>query len=148
MRRSDCHDNIKLVKNGFETALRTVEAMISLVEKKPEYLRIYDLDLIDMRALVEELHSVYFVRMFASFESSLRHYWRSKVRETKRPTRQLVEYIAARHGIPEETLEDVQEIRNFRNYLIHEEHQAGRQFSIDESSKLLNKYFSRLPLEW
>jgi hypothetical protein len=148
MRRSDCHDNIKVVKSSFETALRTVEAMISLVEKKPEYLRIYDLDLIDMRILAEELHTVYFVRMFASFESSLRHYWRSSVRESKPSTRQLLSSIAARRGVPEETLEDVQEIRNFRNYLIHEEHQAGRRFSIDESSELLNKYLSRLPLEW
>ena len=40
MRCSDCHDRIKLVNRSYETAFRTVEAMISLVVEKPEYLRL------------------------------------------------------------------------------------------------------------
>jgi hypothetical protein len=148
MRCSDCHDRIKLVQRNYETALRIMTAMISLVEEKPEYLRIYHLDLIEMRALAEELHDAYFVRMFAAFESSLRHYWRASVRDSKPPTEQLFSNIAARRRIPRGTLDNVQEIRHFRNYLIHDEHNAVRRLAIDESSQHLNRYLARLPLEW
>jgi hypothetical protein len=148
MRRLDCHDSIKQVEFSYETALQTVTAMISLVEKQPAYLRIYHLDLNHMRTLAQELHDLYFVRMFACFESSLRHYWRISVRDTKPSTGQLLSLIAGRRSVPQDTLDGVQEIRNFRNYLIHEEHEVGRRLSIDESSKLLNEYLARLPLKW
>ena len=148
MRCSDCHDRIKLVHSNYETALRIVTAMIRLVEEKPQYLRIYHLDLLDMRALAKELHDAYFVRMFAAFESGLRHYWCASGRHSKPPTGQLLSSIAARRRIPREALDDVQEIRHFRNYLVHEEHDVVRRFTIAESSQLLNRYLARLPLEW
>jgi hypothetical protein len=128
--------------------LRTVTAMIAIVEQRPDYLRIHRLEMADLRALKKELHDLCFVQMFASFESSLRNYWRTRVRATKPPTRQLLLSIAEKRGIEEETVEDVQAIRDLRNCLIHEERTIERQFSIDEASRLLSKYLARLPLEW
>ena len=77
MRRLDCHNRIKQVKSDYETALRIMQVFIELAIQEPEHLHNNNLDLHEMRALASGLHDVYFVRMFASFESSLRHYWRA-----------------------------------------------------------------------
>jgi hypothetical protein len=107
-----------------------------------------DLSLTELRSLAQELHDVYFVRMFACFESSLRHFWRTTIKNSKPLTRQLLSSIAGRLGVPQDTLDTVQEIRDFRNYLIHEEHEVKRRFTIVEASGHLNTYLARLPLEW
>jgi hypothetical protein len=148
VRRIDCHERLKQVKRSYEAALRTVQVLISVVREQPDYLYNRSLDLSEMRGLAEELHDVYFVRMFSSFESCIRHFWRAVVRDTKPVTQQLVASVAARRGVPEDTQDAVQEIREFRNFLIHEEHEAKKRFTIDEASKHLNTYLARLPLEW
>jgi hypothetical protein len=148
MRRLDCHDFIKQLTSNYRTALRTVTTLIRLAEERPEYLRNYNLDLIEMRAVAAQLHDLYFSRIFAHFESCLRHYWRADVRDTKPMTEQLISSIAARRGVPQDTLDIVQEIRDFRNFLIHEEHEPRMRYTIDESIKHLNTYIFRLPIEW
>jgi hypothetical protein len=147
MRRLDCHNAIKQVKSRFQTALQTVSVLIGMVIEQPEFLYIYNLDLAEMRALAAELHDIYFTRMFACFESSLRHFWRTTIRDTKPRTEHLISSIAARLGVPQDTLDAVQEIRTFRNYLIHEEHEVQKRYTIDEASGPLNTYLARLPLE-
>lgn len=148
MRRMDCHDRIKEVTRGHEAAVQTVQLLILLVTAQPALLFRGDLDLPELRVLVPQLHDIYFVRMFASFESSLRHYWRTGIRDSKPLTVQLIASIAARRGVPDDTRDTVQEIREFRNCLIHEEHEARRRFSMLEASGHLNTFLARLPLEW
>jgi hypothetical protein len=86
--------------------------------------------------------------MFALFESSPRHYWRTNIRDSKPLTQQLISSIAGRLGVPQDTLDKVQEIRKFRNYLLHEEFEVTSSFTIEEASGHLNTYLARLPLEW
>jgi hypothetical protein len=148
MRRLDCHDRIKQVMRSYQNALRAVEVLIRLAVQQPRYLRDENLDLSELRALPKELHDVYFARMFAYFESDLRHYWRTTVRDTKPLTEHLLSAIAARRGVPQDTLDAVQRIREFRNYLIHEGHEPRRMIAIDEASGDLNAYLARLPLVW
>ena len=153
MRRQDCFDRMNAVKGNYQLALRTVNSLIRLAADNARNLRTYDLSLPQMRNLIVELHEVYFVRMFACFESSVRDYWRTSVRHTKPLTEQLISLIAARRGIPQSTLDAVQEIREVRNHLIHEE-QDGKKGSImdearmNEANKFLNAYLARLPLQW
>lgn len=148
MHRLDCHDRIKRVKGRLEAALQTVQALRDLGAQQPQYLYRYHLDLAVIRALDTELRDVYFVRMFACFESSLRHYWQAEVRDTSPPTEVLLSSIAVRCGVPQSILDAVQEIRDFRNHLIHEEHQITRRFTMDDAMRQLNTYLARLPLKW
>jgi hypothetical protein len=148
MRRLNCHNAIKQVKSSYDTALQIVALLIEIVKEEPEYLYKYNLPLGAVRGFAKELHDVYFVRMFACFESSLRHYWQTCIRKTKPLTRHLIISIAGRLGVPKDILDAVHEIRDFRNYLIHEEHEVGRRFTIAEASKHLNAFLARLPREW
>jgi hypothetical protein len=146
MRRLDCHNRIKQVQRSYHTALQTVD----YAALQPQYLHAHDFTLAEMRALAEELHDVYFVHMFACFESILRHYWRREVRDTRPITEQLIRSIAARRGVPEDALAAVDEIRVSRNHLVHEEQDDNHatRTPINDASRHLNTYIARLPLEW
>ena len=151
MRRQDCFDKLKDVKGCYEAAIRTLREFIRIAQQEPSYLHENDLNLTELRLLLLELRGIYFTRLFASFESSLRHFWRTTIRETKPLTEQLINALAGRLGVRQDTLDSVHEIRAFRNHLIHEENEDRQQFvitTIDEASKHLNTFFSRLPLEW
>jgi hypothetical protein len=56
--------------------------------------------------------------------------------------------IAARRAVPQDTLENVQRVREFRNHLIHGEQDFRRSFTIDEAIGHFNTYLARLPLKW
>jgi hypothetical protein len=148
MRRIDCNDRIKAVKSSYEATLQTVQVLIGLVTEQPGLIYTHDLDVRAMQNLKQTLHDIYFVQMFASFESSLRDYWRNNVKDSKPLTMQLIASVAARRGVADDTRDIVQEIREFRNLLIHEEHEVKKRFTIDEASAYLNTYLARLPLEW
>ena len=77
MRRIDCHDNIKRVKSLFEAALAMIDELIRIARNEPEVLNRLDVDLSDMISVRYQLHDIYFARLFACFETSLRHYWQS-----------------------------------------------------------------------
>jgi hypothetical protein len=148
MRREHCHRRINQVVLSYRTVLQTVEVLIQLAKSDPKYLHVNKLELSALQALTGELHDVYFVRVFACFESDLRHYWRTSVRDTKPPTEQLLSSIAARCGIPQNKINAVHDVRVFRNFLIHEEHEIRERLTIDDALKALNGYLAWLPLEW
>ncbi len=148
MRRKRCFDRIDQVVSHYQTAVQAVRLLIRLAEDQPKYLRDNNLDLNELRALLEEFHEVYFARMFACFEADLRHFWRTTVRDTKPLTEQLLSSIAGRRTVPQDVLAAVHEIREFRNYLLHEEHEARRPITIDEGSRRMNAFLAWLPLEW
>src|SRR5262249_55436618 len=142
MRRKECFDRVEQVVRHYQTAVQTVTVLIRLAEDQPDYLRKYKLDLREMRALPQELDVVYFARMFALFESDLRHFWRTTVRDTKPLTEHLLSAIAARRQIPQDPLDHVQSIREFRNHLIHGDQEFTRSFTIGEASGYLNAYLA------
>jgi hypothetical protein len=148
MRRKECHNRIEQVRSHYETALRVANTLIRLAEDQPKSLHGYNLTIGEMRPLLDEFHDMYFTRMFAWFESDLRHYWRTTVRDTRSSTEQLLSGIAARRAIPRTLLADVHEFREFRNYLIHEEHEARSPITIDVARHRMNAFLAWLPLEW
>jgi hypothetical protein len=160
MRLTECFDRIKRAKEDYRTASRAIQALTTLAAQQPDVLHGQGLDPAGIRALdLDHLHSVYFIWMFACFESSLRHFRQAESksksrtkpkskRKSKTKAVDLIIAIGTRRAIPQDTLDTVQEIREFRNDLIHEQHGDVRPFTIDEASRHLNIYLSRLPLEW
>jgi hypothetical protein len=149
MRRLDCHDQLKQVSRHYSTSIRAMKTLVDLCQENPDHLRRGKLDLIELREVATQLHEVYFVRLFASFESILRNYWKMGLKRNTRPvTEHLVGSIATRRQVPQDALDLIQEIRDFRNSLVHDEHQVHRPFTIEEASGHLNSFLARLPNEW
>ncbi len=149
MRRLDGHDQLKQVSRSYSTASRAIQLLNELCRENPNHLRRGNIDLIQLLEVSTQLHEVYFVRLFANFESILRDYWKEGLKRKSRPvTEQLVKSVAARRQIPQDILDLIQQIRNFRNSLVHDEHQAHRPFTIEEASRQLNTFLARLPDQW
>lgn len=148
MLRTRCFRRIAGVLDNYRTVLKTVDVLVQLAQNDPRYLKANALELSTLRALPRERHDVYFARMFACFESDLRHYWRTMGRKASPPTEHLLSSIAARRGLPQDTLDAVQRVRAYRNHLIHEQHEVPLPVTIDEALGCLNAYLARLPLEW
>jgi hypothetical protein len=148
MLRKDCYRSMVQVSLSHRTALQAVALLIRLARDEPRYLRRSSLNLGSLQDLLDELHDVYFIRIFACFESALRHFWRATVRDTRPPTEQLLSLIAARRSIPQATLDAVHEARQYRNFLIHEEHEIRERMPIEDATAAMNAYLARSPLEW
>lgn len=95
----------------------------------------------------ENLEGTYLIRLFAAFESGLRSYWESR-RPTKPPVRDLVNSVAGEHGVPDELRDQIHEIREYRNTLVHEAEQEAEPVALSAARGRLCTYFARLPDEW
>ncbi len=148
MKRNDCYDRVKQAAENYNAAVHAIEVLIEIVVEQPILLSSRDLDLAKMRFLVDNLHDVYFVQMFAVFESIVRHFWTTTVRDSRPLTKVLLTSVASRRRIPQDMLDAVQSIREFRNQLVHEEHNVREQFAIESAFAHLNRYLAWLPLQW
>ncbi len=149
MRGVDCHDRLKTIRNNYSTALATVQTVIEFAGQHIDLMQNKNLDLKALKAVESQLHEIYFARFFAGFENILRHYWKSGLgKDTSPMTSVLISSIGARRHIPQGTIDVVQAIRDYRNSLVHDEHQVLRAFTIEEASPHLHVFISRLPLVW
>jgi hypothetical protein len=101
----------------------------------------------------DNIEATYIVRMYAEFEAGLRDYWKTHIRRDTHP--QMVQLV--RHAIPnqmfsQDTIDDADEVRMYRNYLVHDlEDDAPeglRTFTVAEAKRGLCAYFGRLDARW
>lgn len=148
MLRSACYDRVKAVRTACHTALETINVFKQLATNQPDLLYENDLTLPDINDVLRQMHDAYFVRMFGCFESVLRQYWQAEVKKSKPQMQLLCNSIANRLGIPQDTLDLVHEVRDFRNFVVHEEHEIIVRHTIDTAFGHLNAYLSRFPVQW
>ena len=72
-------------------------------------------------AFKTNLESTYVVRLYAEFEAGLRDYWANHLNRTTHPPMvQLLQFLADQR-ISQDRLEDADAVREYRNYLVHDE---------------------------
>jgi hypothetical protein len=101
----------------------------------------------DVHAMSENLEGTYLIRLFAAFESGLRSYW-ATIRKTKPAVRHLIDTIATVRGVPDDLKDEVHEVREYRNRLVHESDDEAVPVAIDVARSRLCTYFARLPDKW
>jgi len=131
MRLHDCHKRLKEVVRSYGTALKTINAYVAIVRHEPKRLVELDMKFADVAGLPLEIRDLYFVQLFATFESIVRNYWHANVRRSSPATLQLLASNATRRGIPKDVLDAVQAIRESRNLLIHENHNLQKRFPLE-----------------
>jgi hypothetical protein len=145
-RRTDWLDRIKEVWREFLTARKAVDDFVAA-------LKLGDAELPpntkerDVNAMSENLEGTYLIRLFAAFESGLRSYW-ATFKDTTPPSKDLIDSIAGRRGVPDDTREDVHAVREYRNSLVHENEVETSPVEIGESRSRLCTFFARLPDQW
>lgn len=69
-------------------------------------------------------------------------------RPTEPRMRDLLDAIAARCYIPDDWLDHVHEVREYRNALIHEGEEKRTRITLATARRYLCRFFSRLPADW
>ena len=89
------------------------------------------------------------IRLCAEFESGLRDAWQNAFgRNTQPPLRDLLAAVAARRLVPQDAVDRVDAVREYRNALVHEGTVDATATSIADVRRHLCRFFSRLPSHW
>ncbi len=145
-RRDEWLERIKAVVREFLVARRAADLFATAAERDPSELPT-GTKLRDAQAASANLEGTYLLRLFAAFESGLRSYW-ATIRTTKPPVRDLLDSIAGDRKVPDELRDEVHEVREYRNALVHETDEEVEPVSLAEVRRRLCTFFARLPDNW
>ena len=103
----------------------------------------------DARNLRSHLEGTYVIRLCAEFEAGLRDAWQTAFgRPTQPPLRDLLAAVAARRLVPQDALDRADEVREYRNALVHEGASDVGPIPITDVRRHLCRFFSRWPSRW
>ena len=146
---SDRIERIRDVEKEYQVAIIAQGVLDAELEKNPSTLRRKGLARSDFDNFTNNLGTTYLIRIFAEFESGLRQYWRSISKKKTRPqVSDLIKSISSRRRIDYQEIEDVENVQNYRNKLIHDEQKGAQPVSIKEARQSLCTFFRRLPEDW
>jgi hypothetical protein len=94
-----------------------------------------------------QLEPTYLVRLFAEFESGLRSYWHT-ISIRKPRTEHLCNSVGSRCRVENELLHGVHAVREYRNYIVHENFLPKQPITMSQARSWLCQYFARLPVSW
>lgn len=103
-------------------------------------------------AFEANLESTYIVRLYAEFEAGLRDYWENHLKRTTHPPMVQLLTSLADQRFSSDRVEDADAVREFRNFLVHDESGEAppemRTFSVAEAKTHLCYFFGRLDPDW
>ena len=95
----------------------------------------------------DNLQVNYILRLFSEFEAAVRDYWVSQVRNTRPNMSTLLDRVADRLDMTALVRVAAQDIRNFRNDIVHQNPRA-LTFDYSDCAKFLGNYLGFLPHTW
>jgi hypothetical protein len=106
-----------------------------------------------LAAAVDELEGTYLIRLWAVFEAAWTSFWRYR---TNRPDGRIraFDLIQWAQGVQEGRPVDaaitplVHQVREYRNFLVHDRDNPAPRVPIREARTRLNKHLAKLPFEW
>lgn len=145
--RDEWLSRIKAVERQHSATRFATDRLLQAIRGDPTILR-HTLEPGHIREAADHLEATYVIRLFAEFESGLRHFWQA-ARPHRRRTRteHLLDGIAAALGIPHELLANAHAVREYRNHLVHEQEDVA-PLPIATARGYLCRFFSRLPPGW
>jgi hypothetical protein len=114
-------DQIRAIEREYQVALTVVGELDERFGGDPSALADERLSYRDYQNFRANLESTYLIRLFAEFEAGLREAWEFKYRRPTHPkVFDLIESLAALCQIPQDWRDRTQEVRAYRNMLVHE----------------------------
>jgi hypothetical protein len=146
-------NRIKEVAEEYRAGKTAADLLQAELKKNPSYGDTHGWASRAGRDFRDNLEGTYIVRLYAEFEATLRDYWLNGLgRDTEPPMVQLVNDAIPNQHFPSDYVEGADEVRRFRNYLVHD---SGDEMpadvvllSLPEVERRLKQYLSRLKADW
>jgi hypothetical protein len=146
--RREWHERIKAVEREFLVARAAVGLYQDAVTKGTAHLPPDVRGRADLVSTLARLEGTYLIRLYAAFEAALRSYWET-VRDTKAiKARDLIDGIRAMCKVPDDVHTNVDEVRAFRNALVHESGAELDPIPFPAARGRLQHFLSWLPERW
>jgi hypothetical protein len=146
-KRDDWLTQIKAVEREYGTTWFATDRLREEARRDPTVLR-RKLAPRDLSEASGNLEATYLIRLFAVFESGLRHFWQAQKPNRRPRTQHLLDGVASVRGIPNDLLVNAHTVRKYRNNLVHEQDEDAAAVAIATARSHLCHFFSRLPPEW
>jgi len=102
----------------------------------------------DLQRCLDHVELTYIMRLFAAFEAVLRDYWLNGVGRTTEPDLvQLLSSLHARQKMDDGTLNAANDVRRWRNKVIHRDLRA-LQYDFAGCASTFGRFVSWLPVQW
>jgi hypothetical protein len=141
---------IQKVESEHSYARLAIQLLEDEVHHKSEFANRHALNLGPLQNLQQNLSHTYVVRLYAEFESGLRAYWRDWLNRSDRnqPMADLLWSITTSHLIPTDVYRCADQVRVFRNSLVHEGAVPTVTFSLPECRHHLCNFLGFLSPRW
>jgi hypothetical protein len=142
-------ERLRAAEREYLVAVIALRSFGERLQADPSLLAAHRLRLRDYRQLCDHLAGTYVIRLFAEFETGLREVWSQAYGRTTHPrTVELLAALTALCSVPQAWHAQADEVRRFRNSLVHEEESAAPVLALEEVRSRLVRFFSRLPEQW
>ena len=152
IKRQQRIERIVAVAKEHLAAKSAADLLSAQLQADPNYGSSQGWECRDGAAFNDNVDSTYIIRLYAEFEAGLRDYWANHLnRATHPPMFQLLQSLADQR-IAIDRLEDADAVREYRNFLVHDESNAPppdmRTFTVVDAKKHLCYFFGRLDPDW
>ncbi|MCA9153315.1 MAG: hypothetical protein KDA62_12325 [Planctomycetales bacterium] len=153
IRRQQRIERIAAVAREYLAAKSAADLLMTQLQADPNYGRTRGWESRDGTAFDESVNATYIIRLYAEFEAGLRDYWANHLnRATHPPMAHLLKSVADQR-IAIDRFEDADAVRQYRNFLVHDDSSNAppddlRAFSVTDAKKHLCYFFGRLDPDW
>jgi hypothetical protein len=148
-RRQQRIEQIRAVEREYQVLSVATQVLRAQLRADPSALDEHGLRVRDFEHAARNLAPTYLVRLFAEFETGLREAWSLYWNQTTHPkTVDLLKAIAARCRAPAEAAVRADDVRKYRNSLVHEGDDEITPIPIETARSHLCDFFRYLPLDW
>lgn len=150
MNRQDFILRIRGAEEECKVALLSVARLSVQTRRDPGPLAKANLSHRNVRDCLDNLEATFIVRIFAEFESALRHYWKHTSRKRALPRthiHDLIDKTASHCHIDTGVLARTHDVRECRNRLVHEQ-PAGPALTLGECRSFLGRFLGYTPFDW
>jgi hypothetical protein len=102
----------------------------------------------DIMAAPDRLAETYVVRLFSEFESALKSFLRAQKIRIPAKAELLVNKVRDRTRIPVADAQNVHNVRDYRNSLVHDRQQPAAPVSVRDTTRYLTTFLSWLQRTW
>jgi hypothetical protein len=138
---------IKSVEREYVVARLAADRLDQHTRENPEVLK-GDLRLRDVGMVIDRLEGTYLLRLFAEFETALRHYLRAFRIKAPNNAEPLINKVRDRAHIANDDALKVHAVRRYRNNLIHDDAAPAPPVTIRVATKDLGTFLACLQRYW
>ena len=140
--------SLKAIEHEYRVAHLAMRRLADQARRDPTLLD-RDMRFRGIDEALRNLNGTYAIRLFAEFETGLRQFWvATRIEPEPRRIAEIIDRVAARHGIDYVELANAHRSRRYRNRQVHDNDEEGETLPVSDCRSFLCTFLGRMPVTW